>query len=452
MNDITIVGGGSSGWFTAVFLSYHNPDKQIILIEAPDISNIGVGEGTFPTTMHLLNSIGIKPSELIAKSNAGLKIGIQYVDFAEKPFWLTVQPINEWQQFGSELINSLALLNKCPILDDSINTFHAIHFIADDFINLLKTYAIKYGVKHLQNKVVDSSVHDDICSSITLDSGETIKSKWFVDCSGFLRLLIKQTSSKFISYSNELLVNSAVVGPADYVNIDREFNVFTKITAKQAGWQFRVPTYKRTGNGYVYSSNFITNSDAEKALVSSVKLTKDPKHIKMNLGYYDKLIVGNIVAVGLSAGFIEPLEATAIYIAERVAIGFNEILNGLKNTSSVNAILSDKIQYIKTLILAHYAFSPRSDPFWVAAREAASSSREIKEFFNRLNNNSYPTDADVLDVAYPYCQWNDLLRGFNKPHMYPTVTHEAKKQVYLATYYLPNHYNYITSIRSSNAG
>lgn len=452
MNDITIIGGGSSGWFTAAFLSYHNPDKEIVLIEAPDIQNIGVGEGTFPTTMHLLNSIGIKPSELIAKSNAGLKIGIQYVDFASKPFWLTVQPIDEWQQFGSDLVNSLAQLNKCPVIDDSINTFHAIHFIADDFINLLKTYAIKYGVKHISSKVVDSSVENDVCSSITLDTGEIIKSKWFVDCSGFLRLLIKQTSSKFVSYSKELLVNSAVVGPADYTHIDREFNVFTRITAKSSGWQFKVPTYKRTGNGYVYSSDFISSEVAEQTLTKTVKLTKPAKHIKMNLGYYDKLIVGNIVAVGLSAGFIEPLEATAIYIAERVAIGFNEVLNGLKNTSSINAILSDKIHYIKTLILAHYAFNQRSDPFWIAAREAASSSTEIKEFFNQLNNKSYPTEQDSLDVAYPYCQWNDLLRGFNKPHMYPVVSSAAKNQVYLATYYLPNHYNYITSIRSSNAG
>jgi len=439
--DITIVGGGTAGWLSAAFLSFHNPELNIALIESPDIPTIGVGEGTFPTTMYVLNSIGISPQELVVKANGGLKMAIQYVDFAQKPFWLSVENETDWERFGSELVGNLGLMNKSPVLDQ--NSYLAMHFVASDLAELLKTHAIKRNVRHISAKVVDSLIVDDQCQHITLEDNTQIESTWFVDCSGFARALIKQTKSQFVSYARELLVDSAVVGPTQYRKPEQEFNPFTRITAKTAGWQFRIPTYTRIGNGYVYSSQFITDREAETELGIPVK-----NRLRMNLGYHDQLLVGNIVAVGLSGGFIEPMEATAIHLSERTLIVFDEVLKNTRTVDSANDFLRNKIRYIKTLILAHYAFSERKDPFWQAARTAARNSAEIVEFLDNLKNKQFPTKEDQLDVAYPYCQWNDLLRGFNQPHYYPTINTQAKKDIYVATYHLPNHYQYITSLRN----
>jgi Tryptophan halogenase len=439
--DITIVGGGTAGWLSAAFLSFHNPEKTIALIESPDIPTIGVGEGTFPTTMHVLNSIGIPPQELIVKANGGLKMAIQYVDFAQKPFWLSVENETDWERFGSELVGNLSLMNKSPIVDHA--SYLAMHFVASDLAELLKSHALKRNVTHISAKVIDSIVVNNYCKNITLEDKSIIESNWFLDCSGFARALIKQTSSQFTGYAKELLVDSAVVGPTPYKNPEKEFNPFTQITAKSAGWQFRIPTYTRIGNGYVYSSQFISDAEAEKELGIPVK-----NQLRMNLGYYNELLVGNIVAVGLSGGFIEPMEATAIHLSERTLIVFDEMLKNKRTIDSANEFLRNKIRYIKTLILAHYAFSERTDPFWKAAKNAARNSTEIVEFLDKLKNKQFPTKEDQLDVAYPYCQWNDLLRGFNQPHYYPSINTQAKKDIYVATYHLPNHYQYITRLRN----
>lgn len=443
--DIVIVGGGTAGWLAAAFLKFHNPSLSMCLIESPDIPAIGVGEGTFPTTMHILKTLGMTTEEILTKTNGGLKLGILYREFAESPFWLSVENEKDWELFGPEMVKNVSLMNKCPVVGEQ--DFFAMHFVASDLAKLLQEYSTNRGVVHISDKVVGTTVNENTCSEIKTQGGHTITGTWFVDCSGFAKVLIKQTDVTFTSYENELLVDSAVVGPTQYRNKEVEFNPFTRITAQDAGWIFRIPTYTRIGNGYVYSSKFIDQDQASDVLNKQSGVV-DFKHLRMQLGYNDKLVVGNIVAVGLSGGFIEPMEATAIHIAERTLIAFNELLAGKWNADQVNTFLRDKITYIKTLILGHYAFSKRTEPFWLAAREAARSSKEIKQFFERLKNKQYPTKEDELDVAYPYCQWNDLLKGFGEPHYYPVINSTAKQQIYTATHYLPNHYRYITQLRN----
>lgn len=447
--DILIIGGGTAGWLSAAYLSFQNPDKKIILVEDPNIPTIGVGEGTFPSTMYLLNKIGIKPKDLIVKSNGSLKMGIEYTDFAENKFWLTTEPTTAWELFGSEMVKSLSAFDKCPILLDDDSSFFGCHFVASDLVEVLKEHAKKHGVIHISDKVIDVKVNHNFCDEIHLESGDTLSSKWFIDSTGFAKVLISKTDSPFKDYSKELLVDSAVVSPTQYKNKKEEFKPYTKITAKECGWMFKIPTWSRIGNGYVYSSAFINKESAEKVL-KDVTGVDTVKHLKMTLGYYDKLINGNIVAVGLSGGFIEPMEATAIHLTERTLIAFDEVLKGEKTETEANQYLRDKIRYIKTLILAHYALSERTEPFWLAARQAAENSEEIKEFFGKLKNGKYPTSEDKLDVAYPYCQWNELLKGFGKDHYYPNINSQSKKELYLASYYLPNHFDYINKLRGNN--
>ena len=443
MNDIVIVGGGTAGWYAGAFLAFHHKDKKIILIESPDIPIIGVGEGTFPTTMHILNTIGIKPSKFLSRANGGLKLGIQYKDFSDSTFWLSIEK-PDWEEWGTELIKTLSHHNKCPPLDDTDH--FGCHFVASDFAKLLKDHAMSMGVEHISATVVDVTIDNDICSSITLDNQTIIESKYFVDCSGFKKLFISKTSAVFESYCNELLVDSAVVGPSQYTNKQREFTPYTRVIAKPAGWQFRIPTYERIGNGYVYSSKYATKEQAEAELRKTVGDVK-VMHLKFPLGYYNKLLVGNILAVGLSGGFIEPMEATAIHLSEQTLICFNDYLNNKLSIDAVNNYLTSKIKYIKTIILAHYAFSKRTDDFWIASQQVAYNSKEIIDFFNKLKNKQYPTAEDDLDVAYPYCQWNELLKGFNRTHYYPTINTTAKNKMYLALNYFPDHLSLINQKR-----
>jgi Tryptophan halogenase len=445
--DIAIIGGGTSGWLAAAYLSFHNPTKSICLVESPNIPIIGVGEGTFPTTMWLLRSIGIPPYKLLAEANGGVKLGIEYREFSEKPFWLSTAGPEEWETWGTDMAKHVALSGKtAPIEGDN---FVACHFVASDLAQLLKEHSVGLGVTHISAEVVDTEVVNNRCRSVTLDTGGEIIADWFLDCTGFSRLLIKQTDSNFTSYAKELLVDSAVVGPTPYKDKSKEFYSYSQITARTAGWQFRIPTWTRVGNGYVYSSHFSTPEEAETELRSTVSVDQ-VKHLKMTLGYYDDLIVGNIVATGLSGGFIEPMEATAIHLTERTIIAFNDILQNKDTVGSANEYLRNKIRYIKTLILAHYAFSKRTEPFWRAARAAAADSDEIRGFFSGLQNGKFPTAQDKLDIAYPYTQWNELLKGFSQPHYYPTINKRSKEQIYMSTYFAPTHYEHIEKLRNKN--
>ena len=445
--DIVIIGGGTAGWLAAAYLGFHNPDKSICLIESPNIPIIGVGEGTFPTTMWLLNSIGITPDRLLAQSNGSMKLGIEYRGFSDQTFWLSTAGPSEWETWGTDMAKHVALSGKTPPVES--DSFFACHFVASDLAKLLREHAVSLGVTHLSVEVTDAEVVEDHCRQIRLESGETVAADWFLDCSGFARLLISKTGSVFTSYADQLLVDSAVVGPTPYSDKPREFNNYTQISARSAGWQFRIPTWTRVGNGYVYSSQFLTPESAEAELRSTVAVDK-VKHLKMTLGYYDDLVVGNIVATGLSGGFIEPMEATAIHLTERTIIAFNDLLQGKDTIEGVNLYLRNKISYIKTLILAHYAFSRRTEPFWQAAQAAAYGSPEIQGFFARLKNGKFPTAQDDLDIAYPYTQWNELLKGFFQPHYYPTINKRSKEQIYMATYLAPSHYDHIQHLRTKH--
>ena len=444
MNSICIVGGGTAGWLSAVYLGHSLPNTKITLIESPDIPTIGVGEGTWPSIMKMLNEIGIKSTDLVTKTGGGVKLGIKFINFAEKPFWLSTDP--DWETWGSDLCHALASNNKCPILTD--NSIFGCHFVASELANLLQSHAEKQGTHIIRATVTSTNIIDNKCNSVTLDTGKEITADWFVDASGFRRLLIGKTDSQFNDYSSELLVDSACVGQKSYTNPEKEYEPFTSSIAMTSGWRFKIPVYERSGNGYVYSSKFISPESAELEFTTATGV-ENPRHIKMHPGYYTEIINGNIIAVGFASGFIEPLEATAIHLAGQTIKGAVEVITGQKTQAQANEELGKKIKYIKVVVLGHYAFSKRTDPFWVAASQAARESKDFKDFWRTIKY-KYPTKDDNLDNGYPYFQWNELLRGFGEEHYYPNISHDAKMQVYLAQKSLPNHHRYITEIRINN--
>lgn len=189
MEDICIVGGGTAGWLSAAYLSFHFPNKKITIIESSTIPTIGVGEGTWPSIMRMLNSIGIKSTDLVLKTRGGIKLGIKFVDFSEKAFWLSTDP--DWETWGSDLTWTLANNNKVPQLrDDSV---FGCHFVADELAGLLKTHSLARGIKLIDAVVKEVCVTENRCEKVILENGEEISADWFVDATGFKRLIIGQT-------------------------------------------------------------------------------------------------------------------------------------------------------------------------------------------------------------------------------------------------------------------
>ena len=444
MKTICIVGGGTAGWLSAAYLINKFPNYQIHLIESPNIPTIGVGEGTWPSIMKMLNDLGINATELVALTGGGIKLGIKFIDFAENPFWLSTDP--DWEIWGSDLAAAVGNNNKCPWLHD--NSMHGCHFVATELANLLQARSTEKGVKLTHAEIVNVDIENNNCKSVTLDNGTNIVADWFVDCSGFRRLLIGKTDSEFCSYSEELLVDTAIVGQKPYINPEKEYEPFTSSIGMTAGWRFKIPVYERTGNGYIYSSQFISDEDALTEFSTATGI-ENPRKISMKPGYYKEIIKGNIIAAGMSSGFIEPLEATAIHLAGKTVEYAVEVITGRKTHAWANAEIQEKIRYIKVVVLSHYAFSKRKEPFWIAASKAARNSKDFQDFWRSLKY-KYPTKEDNLDNGYPYFQWNELLRGFGEAHYYPKITQDAKVQVYLAQKTLPNHYRHITEIRIKN--
>lgn len=444
MKTICIVGGGTAGWLSAAYLINKFPDYQIQLIENPNIPTIGVGEGTWPSIMKMLNNLGIKATELVALTGGGVKLGIKFIDFADKPFWLSTDP--DWETWGTDLTAAVGNNNKCPRLQD--NSMHGCHFVASELANLLQQRSIENGVTLTHAEVSDVEIENNYCKSITLDNGTQIVADWFVDCSGFRRLLIGKTSSEFQSYEHELLVDTAIVGQKSYTDPEKEYEPFTSSIGMTAGWRFKIPVYDRTGNGYIYSSKFISDEDARAEFTAATGI-ENPRKITMKPGYYKEIFIGNIIAAGMSSGFIEPLEATAIHLAGKTIEYAVELIKGRRNHTWANAEIQARIKYIKVVVLGHYAFSKRKEQFWVEASKAARDSKDFQDFWSSLKY-KYPTKEDNLDNGYPYFQWNELLKGFGEEHYYPRITQDAKVQVYLAQKTLPNHYRHITEIRIKN--
>jgi len=444
MKTICIVGGGTAGWLSAAYLINKFPNYKITLVESPNIPAIGVGEGTWPSIMKMLNDLGITSTELIALTGGGVKLGIKFIDFADTPFWLSTDPA--WETWGSDLTAAVGNNNKCPWLQK--DSMHGCHFVASELANLLQQRSIEKGVELINAEITDVEMDGNNCLSVTLDNNTQITADWFVDCSGFKRLLIGKTDSEFCSYADELLVDTAIVGQKSYINPEKEYEPFTSSIGMTAGWRFKIPVYERTGNGYIYSSKFISDEDAIAEFTQTTGIEK-PRKITMNPGYFKEIIKGNIIAAGMSSGFIEPLEATAIHLAGKTMEYAVEVIAERKSSAWANSEIQERIRYIKVVVLSHYAFSKRPEPFWVAASEAARNSKDFQEFWQSLKY-KYPTKEDNLDNGYPYFQWNELLRGFGEEHYYPKITKDAKVQVYLAQKTLPNHYKHITEIREKN--
>ncbi|MBW4575131.1 MAG: tryptophan 7-halogenase [Aphanothece sp. CMT-3BRIN-NPC111] len=515
VQNVVIVGGGSAGWMTAAYLSKAlNKNVNITLVESSNITTIGVGEATFSTIKLFFDFLGLKESEWMPKCNATYKMAIKFVNWNSEgrhfyhPFqrydtvdgfdisewWLKMKKGKEALDYSCFLIPMLCDNKKSPrylngrVFDDKVQPIfsekesveknglanlkvqypYAYHFDANLLARFLKDYAMQRGVKQIVDDVLEVGLREDgSIDHINTKNRCGISGDLFIDCTGFRGLLInKALGEPFISFSESLLCDSAIAMqiPTD---IKKDgINPYTTATALSSGWSWDIPLYGRKGTGYVYSSAFISKEDAEQEFRQYLGEVSDgckALHIKMRIGRNRNSWVKNCVAIGLSSGFVEPLESTGIFFIQH---GIEELVSHFPDKSfnedlirSYNKAVANCIDGVREFLTLHYYASDRTDtPFWKASKEDIVVSEELRErlrlWKSRLPNNknvnqnyhgfeSYSYSVMLLGLNYTPESSLPILDHLYDQNALDTFNAIKEKAEYLSAT-LPSQYEYLT--------
>jgi tryptophan halogenase len=361
-------------------------------VESDEIPTVGVGEATIPT-LHIFHQLlGINEQEFMAATNATFKLGISFENWRDvdkdylhsfgflgqgcwaagfQHFWLRGMKQGVASEIGDYVAEHLgARENKFAVLaDQELN--HAYHLDAGLYAKFLRKIAEKHGLKRVEGKISKVNLNEESgnIASLTLASGKVIEGDLFIDCTGFRGLLIEEAlHTGFEDWSHVLPCNSAIAVQTKTVG---KTVPYTRSIARDAGWQWKIPLQNRTGNGFVFCDKYMTDDEAKKTLLDNIEgeLLNEPRVIKYKTGTRRKHWNKNCIAVGLSSGFIEPLESTGIHLFQRAIVrlmllfpsqGINQSEVDEFNTQS-RADVDD----IRDFIILHYHLTDRKDtPFW----------------------------------------------------------------------------------------
>jgi tryptophan halogenase len=393
--DIVILGGGTAGWMTAAALVSLIPPTRcrVRLVESEEIGIVGVGEATFPEIKYFNDAIGIDEAEMMRASNAAFKLGIEFVDWGFKgsryihPFgahgpanmshifhhqWLRALRLGVASDIGDYSLAAQAARNcrfEFPATGrKTINSAYsyAYHFDASLYGAFIRGVAEQRGATRTEGKVkevIQDAETGDI-RSLVLESGEVISGDLFIDCSGFRSFLLGKTLGvEWQDWSKWLPCDRAfaVASKRD------KLSPYTRSTAMEAGWRWRIPLQHRTGNGYVFSSSFISEDEAAGSLMRSLetKALGDPRMLKFQTGHRVVSWAKNCVAVGLASGFFEPLESTSIYLIQVAIMHLVPLLPGKaidpRLRDEFNRLMDLQYERIRDFLILHYKLNNRDD-------------------------------------------------------------------------------------------
>jgi tryptophan halogenase len=397
---IVIAGGGTAGWMTAAALSRTlGKVIDIQLIESDEIGTVGVGEATIPTLVHFHRLLDINEQEFMAATQATFKLGISFEGWRDRGrdyihsfgttgtdhwtagfqhFWLKGRERGLARDYGDYCLELRAAQAKrfAHLPKDGLN--YAYHLDAGRYARFLRRYSEHFGVQRIEAKI--ASVEQDPASgdiaALLLDSGRRIEGDLFIDCTGFRSLLLGQTLGvEYEDWSHWLFNDSAIavqtesVGPAVPL---------TRSMAHDWGWQWRIPLQNRVGNGIVYSSRHVDDETARATLLGNIegKVLTEPRVIRFTPGQRKQTWSHNCVAIGLSSGFLEPIESTSIHLIQRAIVRLlqNFPSQGIRQTDvdEYNAQSWSEIAFIRDFIILHYKVTERRDtPYWKDAAEMA---------------------------------------------------------------------------------
>jgi tryptophan halogenase len=405
IRTIVILGGGTAGWMTAAALSraLEGSGRSIILVESDEIGTVGVGEATIPT-IHWFNQIvGLDEREFMRETKATYKLGIQFNGWNGDgsaylhPFG-TFGPPNDGVMFLHRLIRGrLAGLQiateECsltaqaaragrfaqPVSDPRslLSTLgYAYHFDAGLYARYLRRHAEARGVRRIEGKVANVDRHPETgcVTALTTERGDVAAGDLFIDCSGFRGVLIEETlSTGYEDWSAWLPCDRAWAAPSA---AETTTLPYTRATAAEAGWRWRIPLQHRTGNGYVFSSRFQDDEAARHSLLAALgePPITEPRLLRFTPGRRRRAWNRNVVAIGLSSGFLEPLESTSIHliqsgIAKLLAL-FPRRSDDALVAEQFDRIFAQEMHAVRDFLILHYKMTAgRDEPLWRYCRE-----------------------------------------------------------------------------------
>lgn len=446
IRSIAIVGGGTAGWMTAVGLAKFLKALRVSirLIESEQIGTVGVGEATIPPLMHFIHAAGIDENDLLRKVGGTFKLGIEFKDWT-RPGHTYMHPFGQtgfdlgplafstcWlharRQGGAAKLEEYSLeataayagkfMRPVAAANSPLERItYALHFDASLFARYLRGIAEADGVVRTEGKVTSCVLRadDGFIEAVQLDSGERVEADLFIDCSGFRGLLIEEAlHTGYERWNHWLPCDRAVAAPCERAG---PLSSYTRSTAKRAGWQWRIPLQHRVGNGYVYSSEFLSDELAKEELVSSLegKPLADPLQLSFTTGRRKRFWNRNCVAIGLSSGFLEPLESTSIHFIQR---GITMLLTLFPDRSfhdaeidRYNAILNAEYERVRDFLVLHYSTTERDDgELWRYCRnlDLPDTLREKVELFR--SHGRILRDTSEL---FPTQSWFYIMVGQN---------------------------------------
>lgn len=447
---IVVVGGGSAGWMTALILARSLIERgvEITVLESPTVPIIGVGEGSTPWLRGFFDSLGIQESQWMPECHATYKCGITFEGWSTKPGFESY-----FHPFASMLDNltmtqfvhnvearvkgadlhahpnrffiaaRLAANRRAPKAQESFpfDIWHGYHFDATLLGQFLHRKAEERGVRYKSCHVTGATLGPDgNIASIHTAEGESIAADLFVDCTGFAGLLIdKALKTPFVSFSNNLFNDAAVALPSA---IGESIPSETVSSALKHGWAWKIPLTSRFGNGYVYSTQFCSADAAETELRERLGLLESPapaRHLKMRIGRVTKHWNRNCLAVGLSQGFIEPLEATALLFIQQTAATFVEFLEqgdlGEEAHERFNRQVNEHFEGTRDYIVTHYKTNTRQDTeYWRANAANLNLSDDLKKLYSTwMSGKSIAAGVgqQVIGKGYPVFSWYSIMAG-----------------------------------------
>ena len=409
IETIVILGGGAAGWMAAAALAkaWQFEARRIVVIESEEIGIVGVGEASVPTIHGFNGMLGLDPAEFLRACNGTFKLGIEFVDWGERgrrymhPFTLYGADVrsklfpNLWLKYAQ----GLQARGETSLLDDynlasmaavagrfvlprpgqpagigPLN--YAFHFDASLYAACLRAYAERRGVARIEGKVgsVEQDAETGFVTALKLESGARVAGDFFIDCSGFRGVIIEQALkcgyddwSRWLPCDRAVAVASAPVGPVA---------PFTRSTADDAGWRWRIPLQHRIGNGYVYASGYLADDAAEARLLETIDGAPlaDPRRLRFTTGRRRRAWDRNCLALGLASGFMEPLESTSIHLIQTAILrllslfpdkGFEAV-----EINEFNRQTQEEHENIRDFLITHYKLTTRDDTaFWRFCRD-----------------------------------------------------------------------------------
>ncbi|MBT8149618.1 MAG: tryptophan 7-halogenase [Gammaproteobacteria bacterium] len=393
VNKVVIVGGGTAGWMTAASLAkLLGNNFELELVESEQIGTIGVGESTVPTLSTLHQLLKIDERDFVSAVHGTFKLGISFENWRDvdqdyfhsfgwtgndcwaagfQHFWLKGRELGISADYGDYCLELMAAKQKKFAVPQGEGLNYAYHIDSGLYASMLRKIANAHGCKRTEGKITQVGTNPDtgFIEYVELESGQKVAGDLFVDCSGFSALLIEKTlKTGYEDWTHWLPCDRAIAVQTEAL---RAPVPYTRAIARSAGWQWRIPLQSRVGNGYVYSSQFQSDDDALRLLLDNIqgKTLIEPNHLRFRTGQREQHWNKNCVAVCLSSGFIEPLEATSIHLIQRAIIWLMQLFPRDQicqpDIDEFNQKMKHECEHIRDFIILHYHVTSRRDTeFW----------------------------------------------------------------------------------------